>query len=511
MDAPKFAAVISFLFLSFTVSASTVDVSAFDENTPVNLDPLASQKSLSSARPWRVPDYSDQSSALGWKPNAFDVPKGMENQVRFWVDIYTRYNTWQGVIHDSENIDLVYEVVDFRDVEKLGLRGGQKEKLKRKLVEDAKRRATDTLRVVAAARSASELTPAQHRVWSYFDNLSGGSRIREAMNPSRIRFQLGQKDRMESAIFLSGRYLEDFEEIFRKNGLPIELTRLVFVESSFNVLARSKVGASGLWQLMPGTVKPYRIMSATVDGRNHPLTATEMASKILNSNYQRLESWPLALTGYNHGPSGVQRIVQRYGTRDLTNLIRDVRSSASFGFASRNFYASFLAAYHVEKNAPKYFPRVKWSQRLNKNEFRLPQAVKYADLQNWFNHNNTKLQIFNPHLTLKVRKGFAIPSGTIIGVPSERYNNVMMALGQRPVRQIRKVASPVRLSTKSRRIVKTTSAKRVAKKKIHRVSRGENPTLIAREYGVKLRDLLGANDLRLDDAILPGQRLLIPH
>lgn len=440
------------------------------DQTPVSLDPLASHRSLTGEREWRAPKYDGQTSALGWSSGTFEIPAGMEKQVRFWIQIYTKYSTTQGVIHDSDNPDQIFEVVDFGDIEKSSLPSRAKEKLKKKIVEDAKDRVAASL-----TKSTGEKFPVD-----------------------RLRFQLGQKDRMEQAIFLSGRYMEDFEKVFREAGLPIELTRLVYVESSFNVLARSKVGASGLWQLMPGTVRPLRMIGAAVDNRNHPLSATRAAARILTDNYRKLGSWPLALTGYNHGPTGVARIVKKYGTRDLAELIRDVKSRPSFGFASRNFYASFLAAYLVEKNAPVHFPNVKWSKRFDAEEFRLPQPVKYADVLNWFGNDDSKLQLMNPHLTWKARRGYAIPQGTMITVPSERYSQALLSLGRR----VRSVAGGV-----AGMAIKTA---RASEARIHRVSRGENMTEIAREYGVSLKSLLKANGMGLHDKLYTGQRLRIP-
>ncbi|MBX2987534.1 MAG: transglycosylase SLT domain-containing protein [Bdellovibrionaceae bacterium] len=487
---------------------SAAPKAAFDANTPVTLDPLSAHRALTGERDWRQPDYSAQDGTLGWNEKTFETPKGLEKRVGFWVDIYTKYDTSQGVVHDAENVDMVYEVVDFRDLDQLGLTAMLKEKMKRQMVDDAKKRAQRTLEKVASAKSPFGLTPAQRRVWTYFSHDPDPEKFAKAMNPQRLRFQLGQKNRMRSAIFLSGRYLEDFEQVFREQGLPVELTRLVFVESSFNVLARSKVGASGLWQLMPGTAKPHRVMSPAVDGRNHPLTATRIAAKLLASNYKMLGSWPLAVTGYNHGPAGVRQIVERYGTSNLTDLVENVRSRASFGFASRNFYASFLAAYHVEKNADRYFPGITWSKKFDSEDLKLPQTIKYADLLGWFGRDDNKLQILNPHLTWRVRRGHGIPAGTSVAIPSEKYSQALMALGRRG----RAVASDT-VKTNPARAAEPVPAGRQSrsKKKVHRVSRGENLSRIARVYGVEVKALLQANNLEMGAAILPGQRLRIPH
>lgn len=482
-------------FVAFAVVLSVSITSQAQEETPVTLDPLAAQKNISGSRDWRPSEMKDQHKAMGWSPDAFAIPKGLESRVQFWVDIYTRYSTAQGVVHDSENVDLIYEVLDFRDTDRMNLPLSIREKLKRKMVDEAKDRARATLKKVSEVKNPQDLTPWERRVWAYFAGDKNPQKYENAMSSARLRFQLGQSDRMESAIYLSGRYREDFERIFRELNLPIELTRLVFVESSFNVLARSKVGASGLWQIMPSVARPYRVMGAAVDGRNHPLVATKMAAKLLATNYQMLGSWPLAVTGYNHGAAGVRKIVEKYQTKNLSDLIDNVRSRASFGFASRNFYASFLAALEVEKNTSKYFPNIAWSKKLETDEITLPQMVKYGDLLTWFSYDEQKLQIFNPHLTWRTKKGFGIPAGTHIFLPAGKSGQALAALGHRG---------------KSRTLANTVASME-EKFKVHRVARGESLTTIAKVYGVKLKELLLENGIGLEEALRPGQRIKIPR
>lgn len=345
------------------------------------------------SRLWRQPTFKDQKDFLGYSEAAFSVPKGMEKQVQFWVDIYSKYSTTQGVIHDMEDVGIVYEVVDLKDF--------KTDREKQKKIDAVKKEITARMK----------LTKEQE---------------------GRLRFQLGQKDRMQAAIFYSGRYIEDMEKIFREAKIPTELTRLAFVESSFNIMARSKVGASGIWQIMPYTARPYKMISASVDKRNHPLEATKLAAKLLRQNYSMLESWPLAVTGYNHGPTGVKKMSNEYKTKDLAHLIENVDSRRSFGFASRNFYACFLAALEVEKNANVYFGSVVWSKPLDAQDLKLPVSVKYKDVVKWFDGDTDKAQMFNPHLTaLVTRRGYAIPAHTVIAVPKDKYNIALITLAHK--------------------------------------------------------------------------------
>lgn len=373
---------IAILCLGLTVYA--------EEDTPVTHDPIAGFNENLGDREWREPNYDYSVRPLGYDQDSFKVPKGFESRVEFWKKIYTKYTTSQGVIHDTEDVNIIYKEVDFKEInEDKELTNRQKEKKKQKLVESLKKN------IIA-------------------DN--------PKLKMADLRFQLGQKDRIQNAIYVSGRYIEDFEDVFRQNNLPVELVRLVFVESSFNVLARSKVGASGLWQIMPSNARPYKMMSKAVDKRNHPMEATKLASKILKNNYMMLGDWSLAVTGYNHGPTGVLNMTKKYKTRSLVELVDNVNSRKSFGFASKNFYASFLAILDVEKNANKHFKNIKWSKKLNGENLKLSHNVDYKYLSSWFDGNSFDLQLFNPHLTRHVTANkHEVPVGTWVMIPEKNY------------------------------------------------------------------------------------------
>ena len=403
-------------FMQFLSEAVT------SEDTPVDLVDIAGSEVPSGSRPWVAPRFENQTEALGYSKDVFKVPAGLEKAVNFWVDIYTKYSTTQGVIHDSENIDLIYEIVDFKEIEKdPRLNSRQKEKAKKKLVNDAKERASDLLRRLDQKPNPSSLSAQEKRIWDYMKPISDLDKFREANDKNRLRFQLGQSDRMKKAIYFSGRYLEEFEHIFRQENLPIELTRLVFVESSFNVLARSKVGASGLWQIMPSVARPLKMINASVDRRNDPWDATRLAAKIFVGNYKLLGEWPLAVTGYNHGANGIKKMCEKYNTKNLVEMVQNIRSKKSFGFASRNFYASFMAALQVEKNAKSYFPDIQWSEKLKSATYKVPAAISFDQLTKVFDNDKGQIDIFNPHLTLRVKsKQGRIPAGTKIYVPAEK-------------------------------------------------------------------------------------------
>lgn len=460
---------------------------ASEDETPVMFDkPLVTEENPET-QPWQPPNYSGQEGALGYEKGVFDIPSLMEERVSFWIDIYTKFTTHQGLLHDSRYVHLVYEVVDFSDIsqdESLSLR--QKRRARRQRVKTAKKTIQERLRRLQKVKGPEGLEGEDLRYWHLFARIQEKNKFREASRRGRLRFQLGQKDRFYQAIFFSGRYLREMEDIFRSEGLPIELTRLPFVESSFNVNAKSKVGASGIWQFMRYTARRLLKMNYSVDERNDPLAATRAAARLLRMNFNQLDKWPLAVTAYNHGAAGVRRMVRRYKTDVLPELL-DYRRGR-FGFASANFYASFLAAVHVEKQAPKFFGELAIEQPLPSKKLTLSKNIRVKTLLGWFDGDLKKAKLFNPHLQRGVWKGWSlIQRRSFIHIPTEKEAQV--------IAEIRKL--------KNQKAPKNGG-------QIYRLSQGETLTHVARQFGVSVRSLIDVNGIVNPRRLRPGKKLVIP-
>lgn len=338
---------------------------------------------------WTPPDYlSKNTSAIGYANYPFEVPESMKKDVQFWIDIYSKYTTHQGVFHLVGQTDQVLGEIDLTDVY-----------------------ANQKWSSARQEKEAELIIRIQKRLIAK----------RMKINKKQIRLQMGLKDRMQEAIKISGYYLPMIERVFQQEKLPLELTRLVFVESSFNIHAGSKVGASGLWQIMPRLGRKFKYLKPSYDKRNHPYYATLAAARILKENYQILKSWPLAVTSYNHGVGSMLKIIQKYQSNDIAFLVNNVTSKKSFGFASRNFYATFLAALHVEKNANLYFaePIERYSELVQK-DFYLKEKMKFENLSSLFAEDIKKLKLFNPHIASKyLKRGKTLPAKTLISLPAE--------------------------------------------------------------------------------------------
>lgn len=486
--AKRFFLILILLTLAFPDSAILWAQSSSEEDTPVVADEMERPPQTGSDKGWVAPVYSGQEQALGYDQNAFKTPAGMEERVAFWKDIYIKYSTDQGILHDSRYLQLIYETVDFTDLnQNESLTPRAKEKARRDRVKQAKKQIEERLKHLQTLTSGEGLEGEDLRYWNLFANVTENKKFLEASRKGRLRFQLGQRDRFIEGIYQSGRHIREMEEIFRREGLPIELTRLPFVESSFNLKARSKVGASGIWQFMRSTARSYMRMDSSVDERNDPLRSTVAAARKLKNNFQMLGSWPLAVTGYNHGPSGVQRLVKKYKTDNLAELT-DVRRGR-FGFASANFYASFLAALQVETEADKHFGPLKRMAELRGAEVRLIRPVKVSLLLSWFKDDLAQAQMFNPHI-----RNHQWPKGVIQAKNFIRVPSAMQAQVEKDMAELPKLLAKDESGSSEE----------------YQIQEGETIGEIASRFNVSTQALMDLNGI--DDArrVRAGQKLIIP-
>lgn len=274
--------------------------------------------------------------------NVFKVVPGLEKDVRFWKFIFGKYHSGECVLHDPERLDMVYGVIKVPQAP--SQRESKIDKYKSKISSYLEKLASGSPVESHFGKVLYQAIPRDLRRASF---------LREAM--PRIRCQIGNADGFRKSLARSKELLPRLKQRMRANGLPEELAYLPHVESGFNFNAYSKVGASGLWQLMPAAAREAGLtVGRWRDDRRSVDKSTTAAIRILKRNYRKVESWPLALTGYNYGINGVARGVKKLGTRDYVDF-RKAHVSPSFGFAGRNFYPSFLAVLELargKENSP---------------------------------------------------------------------------------------------------------------------------------------------------------------
>lgn len=321
----------------------------------------------------------------------FSIPDGLFDRVFFWAKIYSVYPSSTYVVHDRDDLSIVYKVVDQRSSS----------------VSPAKAR--DMVKAIVKrafkSRDLKDFAPKNNEEKDIYFKVKNKIKDKKVSNViSRIRTQTGQKDFIISGIKVSSRYLPIIEDIFREQGLPWELTRIPFVESSFNIRADSKVGARGIWQIMGDTGKKFIGVEKNYDERFSPFKASIVAAKLLEENHEILGSWPLAITAYNHGPGGLRQASKKLGTKDISKIVNKY-DGKNFGFASRNFYSEFLAALYVTVYSDRIFGKIDKEPLMNFFYVEMDSELYIGELAKISMSSISDISKYNPELGKSIVKG----------------------------------------------------------------------------------------------------------
>ena len=410
--------------------------------------------------------------------DTFPVPSVIEPNVAFWTQIYTEYSSDQGVLHDSRKLDIIYGVIELVNPDRYGGRKTNKRRIKK---------AKKKYRAILAKLMKGEapVGPLEQKVARLFGPETRPAEFRAAMG--NIRCQTGQKDRFRAGVIRSGAYIDEIKRIFRSNGLPEDLSYLPHVESSFNPKAYSKFGAAGMWQFTRSTGKSYMKVGYAIDERRDPIISSHAAAKLLRHNYRKLQNWPMALTAYNHGVSGMLRASRKKGTYE--RIFMEYRSRI-FKFASRNFYSEFLAAREAAKNYRQYFGDLELDTPVKSRTVVLKGYVSLSQMAEYLNLKTAELRRLNPALRHPVFSGQKyVPKGYRLRLPYRNDTDWEALVAK---------------------LEDTFYKDHQKKSSIYTVQRGDTAGKIARTHGVKLADLIAANNLNSRATIYVNQNLRIP-
>ncbi len=502
--------------------------------------------------------YSQNVSVQG----EFSVPKGMEGRVNFWIDIFGRYGKHQIVLHHREYPQAQFGVLDF-STEAATMSPIQLSKFMERTRKAEIARIEETMRFLATGREPQ--TAFESKIAAAMQSVPGGvQKYSKVIKDDLVRSQTGIKDKMKAAIERSGRYLPMMERIFSEFGLPIELTRLPFVESSFDYTAYSSVGAAGIWQFMPRTAKLFSMsVNQAIDERRDPIRATISAAKYLKMAYDELGTWPLALTSYNHGVYGVKKAIKNMGTTDIATIV-EYDGKRAFGFASNNFYSEFLASLIIYKNYKRFFPEIQIEPALRYEQIELTSATNIGAIRAKLGIDLDELKRLNYAISKRAWEGRVnLPRGYMLKVPvgygthaerimtpertatvtassiyggtkyTVRPGDTLSSIAKRfhltvqqikdenglagnslrvgQVLAIRKDSDPA----KREQVVRATPSVKPAPKpaastRTHVVAKGDSLWSIAKQYGLSINDLKTANSIP-GSGIKAGQKLLIPE
>ncbi len=404
----------------------------------------------------------------------FPVYPVISKNVQFWEKIYGFYSLKQAVIHDSEDLSKIYQVVSLVDLE---IPGAQKQN------GVIQKMACEKYRLILTKLADHPpSSPEEQRVAALFSGKN--SKKEMALAAGNVRSQAGQKERFLSGVAHSGTYLAEIKNILRSYGLPEELAHLPHVESSFNIKAYSRIGAAGLWQFTRETGKQYLTIDYTVDERLDPIASTHAAAKYLAKSFRSLNNWPLAITSYNYGLGGMMRAANEEGTYEqvFTNY-----NKGYFKFASKNFYSEFLAARNLATSLETNY-RDRIAPPARHLYLRLPGYVHVQEIARYFALPASVIEELNPALRPPVISGEKfIPKGYVLRLPTGGKTSQLMA------------SLPPSLFKSEQKASLN-----------HRVKKGDTANSIARLHKISVKNLIQANNLDRSAAVRPGQDLRIP-
>jgi membrane-bound lytic murein transglycosylase D len=403
----------------------------------------------------------------------FERPASLQPAIAFWTRVYSEVDSLSGFIHDSKNLDIVYET--------LQLNWYDNPKVQDRSIEQAVQRYQSALHSLATGKR-EDLTASEQKVLALWGDKASDETLAAAAD--RLRFQRGQADRIRDGVVRAGAWENRIRKTLRDFGLPEGLAVLPHVESSYNPRVQSHVGAAGLWQFTRFTGRHYLRVDHVVDERLDPVKSTDGAARLLQKYYSKLHSWPLTITAYNHGLSGVRRAVRETGSTDIGDIVQGY-TGPRFGFASRNYYAAFLAAADVTRNAEMYFGPLTRQQTDDDWIVTVPSYLPVSELIQQLELDTDVIKSINPALQQSVWSGKKyVPKGYQLRLPATtRYTTVTALL--------------TRVQGHAQQIPDL----------FYRVKKGDTLSGIALRHKHSVSDLMALNNLSSKNRILAGQSL----
>lgn len=418
-----------------------------------------------------IPSFSFAQNSL------FPVEGNIRTRVEFWKKVYTQISTNEAFIHDSNDLSIIYKKVKLPS----------SRRARKRLIKNQKRKLKKILRAIARNKT-KDLSAEGQKILGIVLDKSSKQLFKMANN---IRFQYGLRDRYYQGLIRSYKYLDFIQKTYADMGLPIELSYLPHVESSFNYKAYSKVGAAGIWQFMRSTGRMYGLkVNYIIDERRDPIKATKAAARLLRDNFKKLNSWPLALTAYNHGARSMVRAIKKLRTTSIDTIVEKYKGRR-FGFASKNFYATFMATVEISKNPEKYFDTLKKPKIHKFSEIKLTRSYTIPQLKRALNLTNKELKEYNIEIRpIAYRSPLYLPKGITIKLPATNSNKLSM------------------LRTKLKRLKRHSPKSYI--EHMHIVSRRETLFDISRIYKVNMNKIIAYNNIDNPSRIFPGMKLKIP-
>jgi membrane-bound lytic murein transglycosylase D len=295
-------------------------------------------------------------------------------------------------------------------------------------------------------------------------------------------FQGRLHDFIEEGMRRGTKYLPMIQNVFRAEGLPLDLAYVPLVESAFKPNALSRVKAKGVWQFMIGTALENGLRRDWyIDERSDPEKATVAAAKYLGTLSRMFDGdWHLALASYNGGPGRLTRAMKNARLDDFWKLAEKPKALPR---ETREYVPMILAAIVIARNPSQYGFDFEAESAAAIDKVTLPRPVDLRRVAEWTDTSITDIQALNPELrrwTTPVKD-----TGYELKVPAGTAALVEARLQDAPATDL-------------------------ASLKYYVVKKGDTLALVARKLHVSRADLAEANYLSLTSRVAPGQKLMVP-
>ena len=286
-----------------------------------------------------------------------------------------------------------------------------------------------------------------------------------------------------------------FENALQKYNVPLELKYIPVIESALNPRAKSRVGATGLWQFMFNTAKDLNLkVNSYVDERMDPIKSSEAAAKYLSELYARFNDWNLAIAAYNYGPGNIRRAIKASGYSNFWNLRGYLPKETA------NYVPSFIATLYLFEFAHKHEIKMKSKEM----KLALTDSIPIKKMVS-FSHIADKIGV--PLDTLN----FLNPSYIHSIIPNVKNKQYYLTLPQAYtdafIEKEPEIYNMADLDYNSRE-KPLPQLYELNSRTVYRVVNGDFLGKIARNYGVRVSDIKKWNKLK-DDKLRIGKRLII--
>lgn len=311
-------------------------------------------------------------------------------------------------------------------------------------------------------------------------------------------FLTRKRDLMQRMLTTSQFYFPLFEQQLDNHDIPLEMKYLSIVESALNPRARSRVGATGLWQFMYGTGKMYKLnVTSYVDERSDPVKSTEAACKYLSKLYDIFGDWDLALAAYNSGPGNVNKAIRRSGGyKNYWNLRRNLPRETA------GYVPAFLATMYIFEYAEEHDLIRRKIERpyFETDTIHVKSLITFDQISELIGISKEELKILNPSYKLNVIP-YIEGKQHILRLPKSVMGKFVAneeAIYAHVEKELKSKESPLP------QLVKAASNNRIR----YRVRSGDYLGKIAERYGVGVSQIKRWNGLRSNN-LRVGQRLTI--